>query len=409
MSGHSDRARRALAHLAEADPALAALALWCAHRDGTGEMRSEGSTIYYDAGFPLRPLPEQVGLAGHHVLHAALGHGARKAAMGERQGAGFDPARFALAADAIVNEALLLAGHALPRPAVRLTELLAVAGLGQAAPDTALADWDVERLYARLPARAGAGGEEVAAYAAAKGFSEDFEAEAAESPGRESAPEDWRGALARAMEAGRRAGRGIGRLAGRVADIPETRTPWELELRGLLARAAAEAPEPAAFRPARRWIATAAEARARGAELPGFQPGTARTGLRPRIAVGLDSSGSVADGTLARFAAELDAIARRSRAETHLLAFDETVHSARELGPGGWDAALRARPLRRGGGTAFGDVLARAAELDASVAVIMTDLDGAFGPPPKGLPVIWAVPGPPPAPPPFGRVLRLDR
>ncbi len=64
--------------------------------------------------------------------------------------------------------------------------------------------------------------------------------------------------------------------------------------------------------------------------------------------------------------------------------------------------------IRRGGGTSFIDLLQKIADLDASVAVILTDLDGDFGQRPA-LPVVWAVPDPRAAEPPFGTVLSLDR
>ncbi len=51
-------------------------------------------------------------------------------------------------------------------------------------------------------------------------------------------------------------------------------------------------------------------------------------------------------------------------------------------------------------------VLARADDLNASIAVLLTDLDGAFGAPPR-LPVLWATPAPSAPDPPFGRVLLL--
>ena len=85
MSRHSDRARLALARLADADPTLGALALWCGHRDGDGPTRTRGDTILYGPEFPLLPIHEQIGLAGHHVLHVTLRHSARMAAMAARR------------------------------------------------------------------------------------------------------------------------------------------------------------------------------------------------------------------------------------------------------------------------------------------------------------------------------------
>ena len=242
MTVHSERACRALAHLSEADPALAALALWCEHRDGVGNTRTEGDAILYGPEFPLRPLAEQVGLAGHHVLHVALRHPARMAAMGARLGQTFDAGRYNLAADAVVNEAMLRAGHALPRPAPRLAEMVDRA-------EDALADWDVDRLFMRLEreGRTGGRGRDDSAerdlYAG--GQPADGDAKAAE----------WRGRLARALDTGRRAGRGIGHAAADLVGLPEAQVAWEVRLRGLVARAVSEVPRRSYRRPASRWVA----------------------------------------------------------------------------------------------------------------------------------------------------------
>ncbi len=78
MTRHSVRAGSALRALTETDPALAALSLWCDHRDGAGTVaRSSGTTITYGPGFEALPPHEQIGVAAHHVLHVALRHGAR--------------------------------------------------------------------------------------------------------------------------------------------------------------------------------------------------------------------------------------------------------------------------------------------------------------------------------------------
>jgi hypothetical protein len=146
VSRHATRAGRALAHLGEVDPALAVLSLWCGHRDGDGATRTMGDTIVYGPGFDALGLPEQVGLAAHHVLHVALRHANRQAGLSERLGPKFDASLYGLAADGIINETLLLAGHGLPRPAVTLTDLLEEIGRPAKSPVAALADWDADRL-----------------------------------------------------------------------------------------------------------------------------------------------------------------------------------------------------------------------------------------------------------------------
>ena len=392
----------------EEDPAIAALSLWCAHRDGpaTG---TQGSTITYGPDFPDLPPHEQRGLASHHVLHVALRHSARLSDMGERLGDRLDADRWNLAADALVNEALLLAGHALPRPAVTLSALLEDAGHPATDPAAALTDWDVERLYHALATPPGAAGDE-----ARRGFAPDLSPEAgdlrrAPAAGDHGARRDddaqWRQHLARALDAGRRAGRGLGTIGHRIADIPTPCTPWELVLRGLLARAVTQAPHPAPTRPARRWLAATAQAARASTAPPGFQPGTHAHARIPRIAIALDASGSIDAARLALFWAEVTGIACRLRAELHLIVFDHEIRHQARIEPG----TIPVPPLLpRGGGTAFAPPIAAARALDAAILVLLTDLDGEPGPAPR-LPVIWAVPDARGLTPPFGRLLDLSR
>ena len=406
---HSTRAAPALRALAEADPALAALSLWCRHRDGDATA-TRGTTITYGPDFEALPAHEQRGLAAHHVLHVALRHSARLAELEARLGQGVAASRYNLAADAIVNEALLAADHALPRPAVTLTGLLEERLGRKVAPEAALADWDADRLYHALAAapRQGRGGE--AAEEGARGFAPDLEPEdgtsGAAEPGTSEEAARWRRHLARAMEEGRRAGRGLGRIGHRIADIPEPRIPWELLLRRLLARALAPLPRPAPARPSRRWLAATAEATRSGGPMPGFEPGRRPLSEVARIAVALDASGSVDDARLALFWGELGGIARRMRAELHLMVFDDAIRHRARIEVLAGPPALPEMP--RGGGTDFRPVLAEARALEAAALVVLTDLDGEAGPPPRGLRVIWAVPDAAGLEAPFGRLLDLS-
>jgi len=398
VSVHSTRAARALAHLAELDPALGVLALWCQHRDGT-ETRTDGDVITYGAGFDTLGLPEQVGTVAHHVLHVALRHSQRQATLCERLGAGFDPALYALASDAIVNQTLILAGHPIPRPGVTLREVLAEAGLPARSEIDALAEWDADRLAMAL-ARDGARGRKVSDWARARGFAPDL------GPSKQGGTQgdgEWRNHMLRAMEAGRKAGSGIGRLGLLLADMEPDRMPWEVILRRALALALVERPRPNWRRPAGRWIARASAAE--GPDTPAFEPGRQRMDQRARIVIGVDTSSSIEAEDFRLFAAEAQGIAKRSGAELHLLAFDEAVFDHQTLSAEGW-ARLDPSTWRRGGGTDYVDLFAKAARLTPSVAVILTDLDAPL-PPRPAFPVIWAVPGPVEAPP-YGRVIRMD-
>jgi len=402
VSGHSIRAARALSHLAEVDAALAVLALWCRHRDSSGDTRTEGDIISYGPGFETLGLPEQVGLVAHHVLHVALRHSDRQAALVERLGDGFDPVLYGLSADAIINQTLQLAGHPIPRPAVLLTEVLAQAGMAAPSPVAALEHWDADRLAMALH-RDGARAARLRAWGKARGFAPDLGRGRADGGAGDPGTTEWRNHMLRALEAGRRAGSGIGRLGAILADLSPDRVPWEVHLRGLLAKALVERPRQSWRRPSSRWLALMAEAERTATPAPAFEPGRQRMDHRARIVIGLDTSSSIDAQTLRLFAAEAEGITRRTGAEAHLLAFDEVVFSHQRLNPEHW-TKLRLGALRTGGGTAYDDLFAKAARIQPSLAVILTDLDAPLPPkPPFG--VLWAVPAAPATMPAFGRVL----
>ncbi|MEM9973214.1 MAG: VWA-like domain-containing protein [Pseudomonadota bacterium] len=410
--GHSTRAERALRRLAEDDPALGALALWCQHRDDPADSLravSTATTIRYGGAFEALALAEQAALAAHHILHIALGHAGRADALYRRFGAAFESDVYNLAADAVVNEVLAAAGYTLPRPYPTLEETLAAAGL--AGDEATAARWDADTLYVRLMARRdGSGGEghAIEAYARSRGFEADLEPGAGAGDDMVS-DADWRERLSRALEAGRAAGRGIGARVGRFADMPEPRVPWEILLRGMLARVLAEGPRRSHARPSRRWLAAEAASRVGGTPVPGFEPGTERRRRIPSVAVALDVSTSIDAARLGLFAAQIAGIGQRSGAEVHVLVFDEEVRSETRLQGRNWAGEIAAIPLAEGGGTDFRPVLARARALAPSAIVVLTDLEGPLGEAPGRIPVIWAVPdGAPPAPP-FGRVVSLAR
>ncbi|MCC1481463.1 DUF2201 family putative metallopeptidase [Roseibaca sp. Y0-43] len=405
---HSARATRALQALTERDPALAALALWCQHRDTEGlavPAETTGTVIRYGPGFTALPAHEQMGLAGHHILHVALQHSDRMAGMAARMGDGFAPDLWQIASDSIVNEAILQSGHALPRPALTLSRLLAALN-----EQGGLADWDCERLYRRM-ADTPEGAGRARRQAQEDGQKPDLRPGGGDSGGQGAdkggqGQAEWRAHLARAMAAGAAAGFGLGTLGRRMADLPAPRIPWEVILRRLLARATLHRPEPAPLRPSRAWLAGAGRALQTSAPLPPFQPRTRWQGAVPRIVLGLDCSASVSDDGLRLLLAEVQAIALRAQASLHLLTFDEGLHHDMALDPATARATLRGLDLPQGGGTDFRPVIARATELAPSALVILSDMDGPMGPRPR-FPVIWAAPQPDPKPAPFGHVLSL--
>lgn len=416
MTRHSARATTALRALNEHDPAMAALALWCDHRDRDHGPAAEttGQTIHYGPEFDTLPRHEQMGLAAHHILHVALRHSPRLATLALRMGDRFDMRLWQIAADAIVNETLLAAGYALPRPALTLTGLLASAMDTVASPRQALADWDVDRLYHRLrEGTSGGNGDaqsRALSYAAKQGFEPDLEPE--EGPSNSPDPKteaEWHRHLSRALEAGRSAGRGIGAAGLRLADIPVAETPWEVILRRLLSRATLDQPQPTHRRPARAFIAAMAQALASGSPEPAFQPGRARQSPAPRVVIALDTSSSVTDDALSLLLHEAVALARRTRAELHLIPFDDQPGTTVLLTSTTTASDLRRLAVPRGGGTAFPPVFDAAAALRPSVLIVLTDLEAPLPVQPR-FPVIWAVPDARHAPrPSWGTLLDLSR
>ncbi len=436
---HSRRATAALQRLSETDPAFGALSHWCRHRDAPGPPGdaaapawTDGVTISYGPAFENLAPHEQAGVAAHQILHVALRHPGRARSMETRFGDRFDARLFNLATDAILNHTLLLAGHTLPWPRVELMALLTEV-LGEERPAAqALSTWDAEKLYVRLASRAaerspGRDRQETGRSASAAGpsdtdraqdyarrneFAVDIDARGPGDPEGTEALEDtdWAHLMARALEAGRRAGRGIGMLRTGTLDLPRSGFAWEVTLRGLVTKALIDASHPAWNRPARRWIARDAEARQHGGATPGFQPATQRSVEVPRIAVCIDSSGSVDTARLGLFAAQIAGIGRRTGAEIHVLVFDDGLRSRSRMQGNHWESEIARIAFARDGGTSFVEVIDEAVRLDPSAIVVLTDLDGPFGPAPRCVPVIWAVPdGSPARKPPFGRVIGLER
>ncbi|MGY6547575.1 MAG: vWA domain-containing protein [Roseinatronobacter sp.] len=404
---HSLRATAALQALTEQDPALAALSLWCRHRDSdTVELvETQGTEIGYGPGFAALPAHLQIGLAGHHILHVALQHPARMAAMQARMGADFDPETWQIACDAIVNETILAAGHALPRPTLTLETLL-----GQSSP-AALAAWDAERLYFRLFTSGGPGRGPLKSKARDAGFRPDLSpGEGVDQEGAGLDEGDWRGHMARAMAAGRAAGLGLGALGFRLADLPRAQVAWEKLLRRWLNRTTLRRPGPAALQPARRWLALAGQAVHKGSPLPPWQANLSAPIPQPKLLIALDASGSIPRPVLARFLAETASAARRTRAVCTLVVFDTEPRQELALDPVTWRQALGTLDLPEGGGTDFRPVLALAEERAPSGLIVLTDLDGPFPARAPRLPVLWAVSDTARrTTAPFGQVISLDR
>ncbi|KAA6187952.1 hypothetical protein F2Q65_00875 [Thiohalocapsa marina] len=163
---HSHRGTRAIQRMVEYAPSTGGLALWIRHRDLSLDATeaqphepdalfaaNDGSTIFYGAAFETLPLPVQTGLVAHQVLHVALQHPQRRAALRRLRG-DVDDALFNICADAIVNSTLShLSWLELPQGSVLLEELLASVLDIRQGVEKSLLEWDLERLYRAIDDR----------------------------------------------------------------------------------------------------------------------------------------------------------------------------------------------------------------------------------------------------------------
>lgn len=473
---HWHRAVAAVERMLEYAPASGSLALWVQHRDlvsdeevGVGAdasaptagraapglaaaraaVTTDGTHLFYAPAFSKLPLAQQTGCVAHGVLHIALRHVPRLHALRATLG-DVDAQLFNLCADAIVNSTLAhLTWLELPAGAVTLERVLdEVLGQPSGAPDAALAQWDVERLYravddrrapfsGRAAARGTQGSEgagesqragrgsgndnkpsEHATMARGDGpravrmrvlglsTAQDLVPDSPAGRAAATAPEaeaefarDWHERLLRAH-----AGDGpLSLLRTLPADLPHTRTPWEMVLRRHLARGLTRQPGVSWSRPARSYLANQGRTRS-GRRMP-WEPGVTTARTVPRLALVVDVSGSIDAPLLARLSSEVAAITRRLEAPVVLVIGDDAVRRVDHCAPGAVD--LRELVFAGGGGTDFTPLLAEADTHAPDTIIVLTDLDGPARHVPRA-PVLWAVPdtGVPVAAP-FGRVLLL--
>jgi hypothetical protein len=432
--------------MVEFAPSSGGLALWVRHQDLADNdlhkrvdgddpvVFTDGRTVFYRPDFDELTLPEQTGWVAHQVLHIALRHAPREAELRQRLG-DVDARLFNLCADAIVNSALAhLRWLQLPPRAPTLEGVLAEV-LGEPVPagESALLDWDVERLYAAIDDRRPASSSQRQGKDRSKGQrTSKGEGQPAPSGPRPDGP---RAARLRALGAGtasdlkpgkseserpeteaeasrewgerlQRAHAGDGAhsmLRTLLADLPRVRTPWEQVLRRQAAHALSQRPGLSWSRPTRSWLANQGRT-ASGRRLP-WAPGTTASQAVPKLVLVLDASGSIDDALLARFARELQALSRRLEAAVVLVVGDTAVRDVRQFKPGQSDLGTLKFP--QGGGTDFAPLIEEAVRHRPDLIVVLTDLDGPAGAAPR-CPVLWAVPETRRLPTaPFGRLLVL--
>mgnify|MGYP002715649405 CR=1 FL=1 len=411
-----------LAELVQLVPGFAGIALWLRHverLDHPGVAATDGVNCFYYADFAGLPVRCQASVIFHEVLHAALQHPARGVAMARIKGPRYNHQLMNWCMDALINEAILSKPWVqLPGNPVRLSSVMdlvrnARQEAGLPTPENDLCDrpaqeWSIETLYEFVDQTALAAGR---ALSAPGGFAPDVEqTETAQpeqggiggDPALGGAAEGMdENAVFERMQGWSRRLRGLasgrdtaGIIRGLQGDIPKVRTPWEPMFRRLLSTAIQPVHEATWLRPSRRGI---------------LEPGYRRSKPVPRVVVAVDSSGSINQEILVRFAGEILNLNRRTGAEIIIVVCDAAVTEV--VKPRSFDVldTLKRVRFRGGGGTSFVPALAEAEAHRPDAVVYLTDLYGAFPEQKPRFPVFWAVPelaNPNPNPP-FGTTIKL--
>lgn len=440
----SRRMRPDLESAIEHLPGLASLALWCRFADTDDDeiAYTDGSTVFAGAKYAEFDRKKRRFICLHEILHIALCHPQRGEQL-KRRDLDFNHELLNVAADAIINSSLEnLTGLETPGDAWTLSKLWQVldetitekekaanqANLPASASNvivlhysygcaqskkianltraefTSANRWSCEELYYFLKAQAQSRANFlvclVAAYGKdslggdlrlgnAGGRQTDFDARAIKRTNDEdqtaSDKREWqqrlsllRGTVPELFE----------RLAG---ELPKTETPWEQILRSVVQTVFQETTVNDYSRPSRRWLAMERNYQTcAGVSLP-FSPNVKKK-RGTRLAVALDTSGSIDEGLLGRFLAEIAALCQFNQRNLVLLVGDAVVHQIVEIDWRDAEEELSQTKYTGGGGTDFRPVISAAAEYEPDALVYLTDLFGETGEEPD-FPVIWAAHG----------------
>jgi hypothetical protein len=318
---------------------------------------------------------------------------------------GFDERLYTLACDAIINTALEGA-HGISPPAGSVTIKDLLKPLGQwderDQPAEAVRRFSSEALYHLLAKNADLINLRALDPTGFAGGDLTPTSRGAKTEGAAQSGDEIR-AWASRLKAARSSLAGVlNRLTG---EMPKVNTPWELILRSLLFRYARRKRRPDPSRPTRRWLALEGELREREGVNLAFERATT-SGRTGRIALAVDTSGSIDESLLRRFAAEVAAVLNQTEPLLRLIICDAEVRQIHDFSGREGAEALRGFQFRGGGGTDFRPAIAEAAKWKPDLLIYLTDLEGPAGDEPA-FPVLWAVPEDKSGAP-WGRIVELS-
>ena len=302
-----------LFELRSISPFFAALALFCEQvvTESVETAGTDGKRLYFNPHFMATlTRPERLAVLVHELLHAALLHPKR---LGRR-----DPDLWNVAADIVINA--IIDEHpklTLPQGALR---------------DPYICELPVEEVYDILLRRKDS---DSPAGESLRGFlvGPDLLPAPADAP---ASPEHWQSALAQAASISELAGKGIGTMSASLARLIDAAASSTLDWRTLLWRHLVSTPvDFTSFD--RRFIGE-------GLYLDSLD------GEKLRVAICIDTSGSIGNEELSRFLAEVLSI---TRTYPHIEA-DLYCADAELFGPWPIDTQRDSLPeLKGGGGTSF--------------------------------------------------------
>ena len=424
---------------------------------------TDGCKLYSGPKFETYTKQEQRFIFQHEMMHAILAHGPRAKMLHQSQGYTFDKEKWNIACDAIINEALSKdtgtnqSKFSTPKGLIHFGQIVRDLGLTQMdfgeEVDALLPTYSAETLYYALvkdckekcksrnsrgkqnPGQKGqsqsqgqgknesqgkdqeSGGDKKenkeghkkgCACHDAEHLGDVLEPGDFDDEGNPQSAED----LTREWQARQSIIRGLRpelfeRLAG---EFPEIKTPWDAILRDYLHRILGPRIETNWSRPSRRYSAVSPGYRGQfGCDFP-FEPARDRPKVTGKIAVVLDTSGSIGSDLLNRFLSEIAAVIEMTDSKVTIITCDAAVHELHEIEDGSDADTLRGLTYSGGGGTAFEPGIKAAAETEPDAIIYLTDLYGSFGEDP-GIETLWAIPKECNAVPgtvPFGRILQLD-
>ena len=368
-------------------PLVQADSAWCR------TTATDARAFYYNRDYIDRlSLDQTQFVLGHEALHCALSHFARRQHR--------DKHRWDLACDFAINP-LLVADGLMPTPDALYLELFEGMTAEEIYPCVDENDQsETEDQHVYDAEEQGGGSGDSGEQGAGGGGGE----EQVERPGsgagqppplspeeRERLAVQWRQRMAGAAQQAMAAGKMGGAMARMIDHLLQPQLPWRMLLARYMTATARDDYNYA--RPSRR---------EGEAILPSLRS------HEVNVVVALDTSGSVSDGEMGRFASEVDAIKGQVKARITLYACDARLA---EDGPWvfePWETFAVPRAFEGGGGTDFAPVFERleAEGRQPDLLVYFTDAEGHFPEQEPPYPVVWLVKGK--APVPWGQRIQLN-